>query len=98
MKLSLRICIIASVVLAVLGFLFGPLRWFIFAGSNDVPNAGALSLSVWLGWLWLASFAFTLFLHHLRAMWLVLAAPFTLYWPAMWIFVGHVCSLAGKCG
>ena len=90
--------ILASVAIAAVAFWWGPLRWFIYAGPNDVPNDWEMARSVWLGWLWMASFAAALIVDRRRWLWLFLVATFALYWPVMWIFVGRACDLLGRCG
>lgn len=91
----------ASIVVAAVAFFLGPLRWIIADtrfGGGTVPNADAVALSVWLGWLWVGTFVTALYFRGWRAVWLLFAAPFALLWPAMWIFVGHACDLLGRCG
>jgi hypothetical protein len=89
--------IIASIVATAVAFWWGPLRFIIYAGPGDVPTSHAVALSVWLGWIWIAIFLGSLFFAKWRALWLPILAPFALYWPAMWIFVGHACDLLGRC-
>jgi hypothetical protein len=90
--------IVVSIAVAAVAFLWGPLRWFLYAGSNDIPDSYNLARSVWLGWTWIGTFGTTLLICKWRALWLLLAAPFALYWPAMWIFIGHACDMVGHCG
>ena len=89
--------IVCSIIAATVAFWWGPLRFIIYAGPNDVPTGQSIALSVWLGWFWIATFVGSLFFGRLRALWLLILAPFALYWPAMWIFVGHACNLLGRC-
>jgi hypothetical protein len=90
--------IVVSIAVAVLAFYIGPLQWFIGNRGNDIPSINAVARSVWLGWLWIGTFVAALYFRRWRALWLLFAAPFALYWPAMWIFVAHVCDLLGRCG
>jgi hypothetical protein len=87
----------ACVSTSILAFLVGPVRWIIFARGNGLPNASSLTLCVWLGWLWIALFALACVQSPRRSLWLLLGAPFALWWPAMWIFNSHACSLIGNC-
>ena len=89
--------LLGSIALTVLAFALGPFRWIAFSGENDVPTSGAVTLAIWLGWLWIGMFAVALVTVGKRAIWFLLQAPFVLYWPAMWIFVARACSLTG-CG
>jgi hypothetical protein len=89
--------IICSIIAAAVACWWGPLRFIIYAGPNDVPTGNSIALSVWLGWIWIATFLGSLFFEKWRALWLLILAPFALYWPAMWIFVGHACDLLGRC-
>jgi hypothetical protein len=63
----------------------------------DVPDGQSIALSIRLGWIWIAIFLGSLFFAKWRALWLLILAPFALYWPAMWIFVAHACDLLGRC-
>ena len=90
--------IIGAVAVAAVAFYWGPVRWFVYDSGNDVPNSETVAVSIWLGWLWIAIFIGAACFARSRALWLLLAAPFALYWPAMWIFVGHGCDLLGRCG
>jgi hypothetical protein len=92
-----HIWLVISAALAVLAFGLGPLRWLIFADGGDVPDSYALSLAIWLGWAWIFSFAVAVANVGCRAFWLLLAAPFALYWPFMWIFVAGACDVLGRC-
>ena len=87
--------LIGLFILTVLDLGVGPLWYLMFNRGNDVPEAGILDLSIWLGWLWIVVFVVAVWLGGRRALWLLLAAPFALYWPSMWIFVAHACSLTG---
>jgi len=89
--------IICSVVAAAVAFCDGPGLWLIFAGPNDIPDPLNVSVSIWLGWIWIGTFVAALFFRGWRALWLLLAAPLALFWPAIWIFVGHACDLLGRC-
>lgn len=89
--------IVAAIAAALLAFWWGPLRFILYAPSGYVPDSPALEVSVWLGWAWIAIFVAALYFVRWRALWLLLLAPFALYWPAMWIFVGHGCDLLGRC-
>jgi len=89
--------IIGSIVAAAVAFWCGPLRFIVYAGPNDVPDGQSIAFSIWFGWIWIAIFLGCLFFAKWRALWLLILAPFALYWPAMWIFVGHACDLLGRC-
>lgn len=89
--------ICGGLAVAAVAFYWGPLRFIIYAPPGYLPDDEALTVSVWLGWLWIAIFVGALYFARWRALWLLLAAPFALYWPAMWIFVGHACDLLGRC-
>jgi hypothetical protein len=47
--------IIGSILVAAVDFWWGPLRFIIYAGPNDVPTSQSLALSIWLGWFWIAT-------------------------------------------
>ena len=91
--------IVVPIALALLAFYQGPLWWLIAEsrfGGGMVPTSDTVTLSIWLGWLWIGTFVTALYFWRWRALWLLLAAPFALYWPAMWIFVAHACDLLGS--
>ena len=72
--------------------------WGMLHGGNAVPASWAVSLAIWLAWIWLALLAAAAVLVRWRAVWVALPAPLVLYWPAMWIFVAHACNPLGACG
>jgi hypothetical protein len=90
--------LVVSLLVAATGFWWGPGRWLAFAGPNDVPTSEILSLCIKIGWLWLATFVVAVVAYRRRALWLIVGAPFVLFWPVMWIFVARACSLLGTCG
>jgi hypothetical protein len=98
-RLNYRFAVLActSVVVAIVGFLIGPIGWLIFDRGNDIPSSRTLELCIWSGWLWIALFALACVQSPRRSLWLLLAAPFALWWPGMWIFVADACSLTGRC-
>jgi hypothetical protein len=63
-----------------------------------VPTNETASICIRIGWLWLAIFAATLGAYRARGLWVIVGAPFALFWPIMWIFVARYCSLLGACG
>jgi hypothetical protein len=83
-----------SVLLAVLGFWFGPAR-ALSAAADQAPNLGTLTLCIWVGWFWAGVFGSALLLHGRRALWLLPGAPFALLWPALSIIQTAECSLTG---
>jgi hypothetical protein len=89
--------LLVSGLVATYGFWIGPLSWIIYNTGNDIPNGEATDLSIWIGWLWLGIFSVTVVRCKKMALWLLLLAPFALFWPCMWIFVGRGCSLFGNC-
>jgi hypothetical protein len=89
--------IIAGSIAALVACWWGPLRFLLYAPPGYLPDGDAITISVWLGWLWIAIFAGALYFVRWRALWLLPLAPFALYWPAMWIFVAHGCDLIGRC-
>jgi hypothetical protein len=89
---------IPPIVVAITAFGTGPLLWFLLESGNDIPSSNNVALSIWLGWIWIGTFVAALFARGRRALWLLIAAPFALYWPAMWIFAGHACDPLGRCG
>jgi hypothetical protein len=95
LRFSFLVC--ASVVVALAGFLIGPARWVLYSRGNSLPSAETLGLCIWLGWLWIAIFVGASAWYRRRSLWLLLGAPFALWWPFMWIFVSHACSLVGNC-
>jgi hypothetical protein len=89
--------IFASAAIAGFAFAIGPLRWILSDRGNDVPLADSLFVSVWVGWIWIATFVGAIWTARWKALWLLLAAPFALYWPMMWIFVAGACNILGNC-
>jgi hypothetical protein len=84
-----------SGMIAALGFGMGPLR-SIIAVNPAAPTPAVVSFCIWIAWVWLAVFVVSVFMLRVRSLWLLLEAPFVLYFP--WTFVAHgVCSLAGHC-
>jgi hypothetical protein len=67
-------------------------------GGNDIPSSSSVSVLIWLGWLWVATFLAALLTAGRRALWLLFAAPFALQQPVMWVFIAHDCDLLGHCG
>ena len=89
--------LVITLVVAMLAFWLGPLRFLVFARGNDVPDSGAVALSIWLAWIWIGVLIAAIIFRGRRALWFLVQAPFVLYWPGMWIFVAHACSLLGDC-
>jgi hypothetical protein len=87
--------LVITLVVAMLAFWLGPLRFL--ARGNDVPDSGAVALSIWLAWIWIGVLIAAIIFRGRRALWFLVQAPFVLYWPGMWIFVAHACSLLGDC-
>ncbi len=89
--------IFGGIAVAGVALYWGPLRWLIYAPPGYVPDGNTITISIWLGWLWIAIFIGAVCFVRWRALWLLLVAPFALYWPSMWIFVGRACDLFGRC-
>src|SRR5437588_343398 len=45
--------LVISLVVAILAFWLGPLRFFVFASGNDVPDSGAIALPICIAWIWI---------------------------------------------
>jgi hypothetical protein len=93
--------LVAPIALAVIAFCEGP-GWYLYAvyfvSGNAIPDVWVLALSVWLGWLWIASFIAALVAYRWKALWLLVAAPFALAWPAAWVYVAFPsCDPIGAC-
>jgi hypothetical protein len=88
---------IGGIAVAAVAFYWGPLRWLLYAPPGYVPDGYMVTISIWLAWIWIAIFIGAVAFARWRALWLVLVAPFALYWPAMWIFVGRACDFLGRC-
>lgn len=91
---------VLSLVIALAGLWYGPGRFVVAFNSdctNCVPDSAAISLCIWIAWAWVLVVVLTAIRHQLKAFWLFLAAPFSLYWPVMWIKAG-ACDLIGRCG
>ena len=57
--------IVCSIIAATVALWWGPLRFIIYAGPNDVPTGQSIALSVWLGWFWIATFVGSLFIREM---------------------------------
>lgn len=90
-----RIFAVSSILAATLGVWCGPGRMLVFAYRNDVPSAETISGCIWLAWLWLATVAAALAIYRWRAVWLLIPAPFVLFWPVLFIVNANECSLFG---
>ena len=77
-----------ALLIAAAGFWVGPGRWLIHDRGNDVPNAETLRLCSHLAAAWVAVFVVSLSLFRARALWLLLTAPFALWWPLTFGIVG----------
>ena len=73
----------SSSLTALLGFCVGPGRWLLFTGSNSVPDATSLSESALIAFIWLLTFGYAAHGFGYRALSLLVAAPFVLFWPVM---------------
>jgi hypothetical protein len=56
--------IVAGIVAAVVEFWWG---WVLYAAPGYVPDGNALTISIWLGWAWIAIFVVTLYFVRWRA-------------------------------
>ena len=58
-----------------------------------------MTWSLVLALLWVSLFAFGLIRHRVRGLWLLLGAPFALYWPAWivlwWVICARSCRMCG---
>ena len=77
-----------SVIIAAAGFWIGPGRWFAFASSNGVPNAETLRYRAYFASAWIAWFAMTAFRYRWKALLLLPLAPFSIFWPTMFLING----------
>jgi hypothetical protein len=86
---SFRLALILSFLIALAGFVLGPGRWLLFAGSNDVPNSNTISLCTGIALAWVILFCATAMIYRARALWFLLGAPFVLFWPIMFGIASH---------
>ena len=77
-----------SLLVAALGFYLGPGRFLLSGSGSYLPNGSSLKLCTYLAAAWVVIFLLSAFSFKRKALWLLLAAPFALYWPLMWGLVG----------
>jgi hypothetical protein len=70
--------IVVGSIAALVACWWGPLRFLLYAPPGYVPDGDALTISVWLGWLWIAIFV---------------GAPFRALAGALAPAVGAICAL-----
>lgn len=96
-----RLCTVASISIAAFAFWYGPGRVMIAMqapGAFGVPDDAAVIIdTIWLGWLWIFSFAAAAVSCRWRSLALLVIAPFALFYPSMWVFSAKICDPFGLC-
>jgi hypothetical protein len=88
--------LILSTGISAMGFGLGPLRALIVGAANLAVVATSVPVCILIAWTWIAVSGAGLVFCRVRGLWLILEAPFVLYFPASFVMNG-TCSLLGRC-